>query len=1184
MLLPIQKMKRILFQYFITSALILSLGIYAQVFANTASIDPSFDTWLPVGFNNTVQTIAIQNDGKFLVGGIFSTYKWVISNRIVRLSTDGTKDASFTIWSWFDNTVQTIKIQSDGKILVGGLFTTYNWSIANRIIRLNVNWTIDSSFTIWSWFDNTVQIIKIQSDGKILVGGNFTNYKWTSVSKIIRFNTDGTRDSTFSIWSWFNNTVQTIAIQNDGKILIGGLFTWYDWTPVNRIIRLNTNGAIDASFTIWSWFNTTVQTIAIQNDGKIIVGGNFTNYKWSSANYIARLYTDGSNDALFNTWSLFNNPITTIILQNDGKAVVGWYFTTQWSSAKNKIVRMNIDGTRDSSFTIWIWFSDYVQTIAIQNDGKIIIGGNFITYSWTSANKITYVYPNWNRDTSFDIWSGFDATINVLATQNDGKILVGGSFIAYKWSIVNKFIRLNTDGTKDSSFNIWNWFSDYVQTIAIQNDGKILVGGNFTTYNWNSVSKIIRLNTDGTKDSSFNIWSWFDNTVGSISVQNDGKIIAGGAFTKYKWSPINRLIRLNADGTIDSSFTIWSWFNDYIQTISLQNDGKILVGGLFTTYNGYTANRLIRLNSDWTRDDSFFVWNWCNSAVHSIMTQPDGKILVAGLFTTYSWSTIKNKIVRLTTGGAIDVSFNIWNWFDAPGINALAIQSDGKIIAGWWFTKYNWTTVNKLIRLNTGGSIDTTFNIWTWFNDYVNSLIIKNDGKIIVGGQFTSYNWLSAWYLVSFYWNSDLVILPNSNDTNVVSNEFTNKWYIKTGDNLVWSKAISLTQTNGNIPVALNIKNEDIKLSLTANTQLKEADSTNNYNGIISVPINKSVNSVADEQVLSAFKVGSSSESIKLTWWTANLLISVPGKSIWTKIQVYYSEDNGVTWYPQTTTSIVSYNGQPYISFWTNHFTDFAVTLPAWWGSVTWSFVINNDAISTTSSGVTLNISTTPSANQMRFSNDNLTRSNREPYVTTTVWMLPWTYWHTTVYAQFDIGGDGIADIQTNDSINYTAPWWWGSHGSNTWNLRLQIITSSWSCSYGTSLYIGSHPSQFAAYDMTGSNFSSSFSCIDTEGLSGWTMTMEATTDLSDGAQTISKDNVSLIASPNYVSAGACITGTNQDSWVSIGSTPGTILWKFSGQWDICTITSDTVNLAVHIPASQAVGLYTGTLTLNMPF
>ena len=119
---------------------------------------------------------------------------------------------------------------------------------------------------------------------------------------------------------------------------------------------------------------------------------------------------------------------------------------------------------------------------------------------------------------------------------------------------------------------------------------------------------------------------------------------------------------------------------------------------------------------------------------------------------------------------------------------------------------------------------------------------------------------------------------------------------------------------------------------------------------------------------------------------------------------------------------------------------------------------------------------------------------------------------------------------------------------------------------------------------MTGSNFSSAFSCIDTEWLSDWTMTMQATTDLSNGSQTISKNNISIIASPNYVTDGACSTGTNDTSWISIGTNPGTILWKSSGHWDICTVKSDTVNLAVHIPTSQAVGLYTGTLTLNMPF
>jgi hypothetical protein len=119
---------------------------------------------------------------------------------------------------------------------------------------------------------------------------------------------------------------------------------------------------------------------------------------------------------------------------------------------------------------------------------------------------------------------------------------------------------------------------------------------------------------------------------------------------------------------------------------------------------------------------------------------------------------------------------------------------------------------------------------------------------------------------------------------------------------------------------------------------------------------------------------------------------------------------------------------------------------------------------------------------------------------------------------------------------------------------------------------------------MTWNNFSSSFYCSDTVGLTYRTMTMQATTDLTNGAQSIPKNNVYMVASENYLSAWACITGTNQTTWSPIGTNPGTILNKVSGQWDICTITSDTVNLAVHIPAAQAVGLYTGELLLNMPF
>ena len=453
-------------------------------------------------------------------------------------------------------------------------------------------------------------------------------------------------------------------------------------------------------------------------------------------------------------------------------------------------------------------------------------------------------------------------------------------------------------------------------------------------------------------------------------------------------------------------------------------------------------------------------------------------------------------------------------------------------------------------------------------------------------------------------YDPNTVIVPETSNENDIKSEFIAKEYttgnltiksVADTNTLIGNKRIKLTASNWQIQVPLVMQSVSVanrvEAVIPAWAEAVNLGFGTNFQWTLNAPRMERTTLATEKWWLSGNIVSVASFGAHWEWSIGfrdidgnniDVLMRIPTPWLQsgTIAKIYYSDDVGFHWYEHSQdpyVNVISIWWIPYVEVRTTHFTLFSVE----W--LTWNFVINNDDQTTFSNTVLLTIDL-PVAAQMRFSNDNSTRSDWEPYVTTTGWSLPWTYWPKTVYAQFDIDGDWTGDITTNDSINYTAPWAWSSHGSSTWNLRLQIITSSWSCSYGTSLYIGSHTSQFVAYDMTGSNFSSSFSCVDTEGLSGWTMTMEATTDLSDGAQTISKDNVSLIASPNYVSAGACTTGTNQDSWVSIGSTPGTILWKSSGQWDICTITSDTVNLAVHIPASQAVGLYTGTLSLNMPF
>lgn len=258
-----------------------------DVTISPGSIDNTFNTGS--GFNGTVFTIAIQSDGKILVGGQFSTYNGNIANNIIRLNSDGSIDNTFNTGSGFNSYVNTLLIQSDGKILCGGSFTTYDGNTLNRIIRLNSDGTIDNTFNTGSGFDSTVNTISIQSDGKILVGGYFNNYDGNTASGIIRLNSNGTIDNTFNIGSGFNSPVLSITIQPDGKIICGGLFTSYSGNTSNYIIRLNSDGSIDNTFNSGSGFDSIVLTITIQSDGKILCGGDFGSYDVNTTNYIARL-------------------------------------------------------------------------------------------------------------------------------------------------------------------------------------------------------------------------------------------------------------------------------------------------------------------------------------------------------------------------------------------------------------------------------------------------------------------------------------------------------------------------------------------------------------------------------------------------------------------------------------------------------------------------------------------------------------------------------------------------------------------------------------------------------------------------------------------------------------------------------------------------------------------------------
>ena len=370
---------------------------------------------------------------------------------------------------------------------------------------------------------------------------------------------------------------------------------------------------------------------------------------------------------------------------------------------------------------------------------KILVGGSFTGYNGNVQNQIIRLNSNGTRDTSFIIGDGFSydyASVEKIAIQSDGKIVVGGYFNSYNGTPQNSITRLNPDGTLDTSFVIGTGFQGTLDefsavavfAIAVQSDGKIIVGGNFTDYNATTQDRITRLNSNGTRDTSFIIGNGFYNPEGggavfAITVQSDGKIIVGGSFTSYNETEQNYITRLLSNGTRDTSFDIGTGFDNSVKTIAVQSNNRILVGGNFTSYRGTPRNRIIRLESNGIRDTSFNIGTGFNDSVNTIAIQPDGKILVGGNFTSYDGRLTQNYIIRLFSNGTIDPSFDTGTGFDYP-VKVIAIQPDGQILVGGQFVYYNETSGQEMFtRLNSDGTLNEFAP--GGFNDTVNTILIS---------------------------------------------------------------------------------------------------------------------------------------------------------------------------------------------------------------------------------------------------------------------------------------------------------------------------------------------------------------------------------------------------------------------------------------------------------------------------
>ena len=522
----------------------------------------------------------------------------------------------------------------------------------------------------------------------------------------------------------------TIATVNDGESSPGSLIVTTTSVPADLTISniVNTNGTITANIAALCPATLGNRTIGLQvSDGSLTAAANLT------VNVLA-------------------NQVPTLTYNNPASIPLG-------SSTSVTPATVSDNGTL--TFAIQSQ-GTYTGTISVNSSGVVAIsnaspaGSHAIIIRATdncgTIKDAPFTLP------VFDPAASGPGTLDPLnvnvagdgqyvmsaAVQPDGKTIIVGSFTSVLGVTRNNVARLNANGTLDMGFDP-NAISGQVNLVAVQPDGKVLLAGQFFDLRPGGVNTprngIARLNADGTVDSSFDPNPSPGASVSCLALQPDGKILVGGFFTFIGGQTRNRIARLNTNGTADTFNPNVSTAGSAVASMAVQADGKVLLGGSFTTVGGQTRNRIARVDSTGAVDTFNPSVTTASSSVVSVAVQADGKVLLGGSFTTVGGQT-RNRIARVDSTGAVD-TFNP-NAGSTAGIvlNSIAVQADGKVLLGGNFTSLqpngapSPTTRNRIARVNADGTLDTGFDPNA--SNQVLSVALQADGKVLLGGQFIS--------------------------------------------------------------------------------------------------------------------------------------------------------------------------------------------------------------------------------------------------------------------------------------------------------------------------------------------------------------------------------------------------------------------------------------------------------------
>ncbi|MDB6028704.1 MAG: Ig family protein [Verrucomicrobiales bacterium] len=835
-------------QSLLCSKILLTIVLALSVFSSQAQVPDSFDPNVNIPLANALDSLIVEPNGSILLGGTFTNISLQPRYYAGRVNQDGALDLAFNPAA--DRYVFSIARQLDGRTLFAGSFTNFAGMTNGGIVRLKADGSLDPTFL--ATCNGGMMALAFQPDDKILAGGAFTILNGQVRRYLARLNVDGSTDSTFSADITSSGTsrwVTFLTLQSDGKILVVGQFDLVGGLARTNFARLNSNGTVDANFNPLS---SGIESVTVQTNGQILVGGLFNSICGQPWTNLARLNADGTLDTSFNPHP--NGNVSVLTLQADGKILVAGAFGTLADQVCTRMGRLNPDGTVDSTFNTTV--SDFPSVLALQKDGRILVGGRFVNLGGAPRNRLGRLI---NTDPATESIAVTDETITWMrggtgpevnatefAISPDGTnwVSVGkGQRIAGGWQLggsgftTNEYVRARGIVTSETS----SWYiesirgslkiitspmsrTDVASTVAEFRGAAI--GEDPISYQWfkagvaltnaanlfgATTPTLVVTNVLGVDGGDYFLVA--SNLTGSVTSQvatltvidpvivlqpvskatNVGQTISfqvqavGTAPLVYQWrrdglplagQTLPTLTLTNVQLTDIASYDVWVT-NSYgiatstVATLTVFDPAIVVQPASKATNAGQTVSFNVDavgtplLSYQWRKNGLSLPGRTTTTLTVTNIQNAD--IASYDVLVANSYGAVTSAIATLTflsTPDSLNITINVGS------VYATALQRDGKMLVGGSFLAVTGQTRNGLARFNADGTLDTSFNPLP--NHYVFSMIVQPDDKILVCGWFSSIGGQNRTYLARLMTNG---IVETNFNANVVGGAATQGVY-----------------------------------------------------------------------------------------------------------------------------------------------------------------------------------------------------------------------------------------------------------------------------------------------------------------------------------------------------------------------------------------------------------------------